>query len=151
MRTRLLSTLLVSMLAYGCGMRILFAKDECIPGREPNCVVSRVVGGCGYCPGEFDYKSTNSDQPVRIQFINATNTHIKVYWLDPEGQRILYHILKKGESHLYRTYVTHPWVITTGEGTCLRLYLPTTDPDQFVTITNPARINPARANPTRPN
>jgi VHL beta domain len=138
MRTRLLSILLVSILAYGCEMTSLFAKDECIPGLDLNCVMSRVTGGCGYCPGEFDYKTTSTDQPVRVQFTNSTNGKIKIYWLDPEGQRILYHILKKGESHLYRTYVTHPWVITTGEGTCLRLYLPSTDPDQFVTITNPA-------------
>jgi hypothetical protein len=139
MRTRLPSMLLVSILAYGCEMTLLFANDEFIPGLDSNCAVSKVTGGCGYCPREFDYRSTNTDQPVRVQFTNSTNGHIKIYWLDPEGQRILYNILKKGESHLYRTYVTHPWVITTGAGACLRLYLPSTDPDQFVTITNPVR------------
>jgi hypothetical protein len=133
--TRLLSILLVSVMAYGCEMTSLFAKDQCIQKH----LCPNITCACGYCPGEFDYKTTNTDQPVRVQFTNSTNGKIKIYWLDPEGQRILYHILKKGERHLYRTYVTHPWVITTGEGTCLRLYLPSTDPDQFVTITNPTR------------
>ena len=139
MRTRLLSVLLVGILACGCEMTSLFAKEQCIPDLDLNCVMSSITGVCGYCPGEFYYKTTNTDQPVRVQFTNFTNGKIKIYWLDPEGQRILYHILKKGERHLYRTYVTHPWVITTGGGTCLRLYLPSTDPEQFVTITNPTR------------
>jgi hypothetical protein len=139
MRICLLSILLVSILVYGCEMTSLFAKDRCIPYLDANCVMSGITGVCGYCPGEFDYKTTNTDEPVRVQFTNSTNGKIKIYWIDPEGQRILYNILKKGETHLYRTYVTHPWVITTGEGTCLRLYLPSTDPDQSVTITNPTR------------
>jgi hypothetical protein len=137
MCVRLLYILLISIPAYVCEIPLLFADDQCIPGLDRDCVPHRVTGGSEFCAKESGYKSLNADQVVRVQFTNATNGRINIYWLNYDGHRILFNTLRKGENHSFQTYVTHPWVITTTHDACLMLYLPSSDPNQFVTISKP--------------
>jgi hypothetical protein len=138
MYVRILSIMLMSISAYVCETPLIFVDDTCIPGLDTPCVTPKVItGGREFCEREFEYRSLKADRPVRVQFSNATDGRIDIYWLDYDGHRAIFNILKKGESHSYRTYVTHPWVITTSNDACLMLYLPSTDPNQFVTISKP--------------
>ena len=98
-RNKLHSILLGSILAFSCEMPGLLASDDCIPGLDRNCRVAKETDGREFCAKESDYKSIRSDQPVRVEFTNATNGRINIYWLDNDGHRVIYNILKKGDSH----------------------------------------------------
>jgi len=77
-----------------------------------------------------------------IQFMNNTAGPVNVYWIDYQGQRVLYlGGLGAGQSYVQGTFITHPWIVTdAATGTCLGIWLPTESPDTAV-ITGPVSIS----------
>ena len=64
-------------------------------------------------PGqEAALKSVASDSKAQITFVNKSGQEVKVYWLDFSGHRVLYQVLRAGESYDQQTYLTHPWLVT---------------------------------------
>lgn len=49
-----------------------------------------------------------------------------IFWLDYNGQRVLYNTLAPGQSYVQQTFLTHPWVIADGStpAVCQNIYLP---------------------------
>jgi hypothetical protein len=66
--------------------------------------------------------------PAAIQFVNnsASGLSFQVFWLDFNGNRVLYNTLSPGQSFIQQTFLTHPWVIadTSPAATCQEIYLP---------------------------
>jgi len=65
--------------------------------------------------------------PAAIQFVNnSANLTFQVFWLDYNGNRVLYATLVPGQSFIQQTFLTHPWVIadTSPAATCQEIYLP---------------------------
>jgi hypothetical protein len=61
---------------------------------------------------QAEIKSVNGNVGTSLAFINRGCQTIKVYWLDYEGNRVLYKTLKSQEGYSVNTYLTHPWLIT---------------------------------------
>jgi hypothetical protein len=108
-------------------------QDKCIPGLDPGCVPSEIIGDL--CKDEREHKSMSGDLSVSVQFKNATGSFVNMYWLDYQGQRRFFNRVQPNSGMTYQTFVTHPWVITDLDDQCLMLYLPTTDANQIVTVT----------------
>jgi len=82
-------------------------------------------------------KSLNSNTGVIVTFINDfKNKIVNIYWINYEGNLVLYSKLSPGTSFRIFSYVTHPWVFFTEKGVVLGYYLPTNASDQIYYIKN---------------
>ncbi|QDZ17715.1 VHL domain-containing protein [Chloropicon primus] len=54
-------------------------------------------------------RSTSSDDSTYILFENQTDSPVKLYWLNYEGQEVAYRSVEPGKIHRQQTFVTHPW------------------------------------------
>ncbi len=73
-------------------------------------------------------RSVNSDVATRLTFVNQSNHSVRLYWLNFEGQRVLYTTIDAGQTLLQGTFVTHPWVITDDRDRAWDVYYPTAEP-----------------------
>lgn len=62
--------------------------------------------------------------PASINFSNASTDAIRVYWLDFNGERVLYKTLDAANSYTQDTYLASPWVITDMDDNCKGIYFP---------------------------
>ena len=67
-----------------------------------------------------------------IEFVNQASGARLFYWLDSNSTAVLYARLQSGEKYVQGTYVGHPWMVTTNEGGCLGVYLPTAQPGKVI-------------------
>ncbi len=88
------------------------------------------------CSAESGLKSLNGNTPTTIQFVNDTSIVLQIYWLDYSGHRVLYDgALLPGASFTQATFLTHPWVVTDTEGTCVGgIFLSVAPPGGFAII-----------------
>jgi hypothetical protein len=86
---------------------------------------------------EAGIKSDNSDVETKITFSNQSQKPIRIYWLNFEGERVLYHTLNPGEEVEQVTFLTHPWLITDEEDNAGKLYSPDAQPRK-IEIEDPA-------------
>jgi hypothetical protein len=87
---------------------------------------------------EKGLKSETGNVKARITFVNRSKQPLKVYWLDYNGERVLYKKLKPSESYTQDTYMTHPWLITDLYDNAWDVYMPTVQP-RTVIITAPKK------------
>ena len=80
-------------------------------GRKHPAELAKLVSGEGEIASPIAFQNNNAG--IR-----------KVYWLDKNGERMLYRELKPGESYELGTYLSHPWVVTDADGNALGLYFP---------------------------
>ncbi len=76
------------------------------------------------CALEPAFRSIDGTTPVTVQFTNNLAATINVYWLDYNGQRVIYATLPPGGSYVQSTFLTHPWLITDQSSQCRGIYLP---------------------------
>jgi len=55
-------------------------------------------------------KSAASDVSTYVNFKNNSSFVCEVFWIDFEGNEVLYNTLNPGDSYRQETYVEHPWV-----------------------------------------
>jgi hypothetical protein len=79
------------------------------------------------CQTESQLRSINADVATQINFVNNTNSVVKIFWINYQGQRQFIQDLQPGQSVNKSTYVTHPWVVTDAQGTCLGVFQPERD------------------------
>ena len=74
----------------------------------------------------FDGESFRSGPgaPAKIRFVNDSDKVVRVYWINANGDRVLYNTLAPGNRYIQSTYVTHPWLITDVNDAELEMYLP---------------------------
>ena len=76
------------------------------------------------CALEPAFHSIEGTTPVTVQFTNNHPDPTNVYWLDYNGQRVIYATLPPGGSYVQSTYLTHPWLISDQSSECRGIYLP---------------------------
>lgn len=98
------------------------------------------------------FKSSKSIIQSRVTFKNITERKASLFWLDYNGERVLYKKLGSGEETKMNTFVGHPWVfrdsdsgdeLVAGEGK--KVLWPEEwregSPNTVVTINIPGQIN----------
>jgi hypothetical protein len=76
------------------------------------------------CPEEQGLRSSNSERPSVITFVNGTLDDVQLFWIDFQGAKQQYGRIAPGQSHLQQTYVTHPWAVYNRHGECLGVFFP---------------------------
>src|SRR3954462_906131 len=77
---------------------------------------------------ERGIKSLESSIETRITFVNRCESVVKIYWIDKEGKRKFHDTLQPDKSIEFRTYVTHPWLVTDAKDNLWGMYLPDPQP-----------------------
>jgi hypothetical protein len=92
------------------------------------------------CDSYKDWRSVASTQPVNLRFANKGKSPVRIVWIDFNGNQVLYTALEGGRIWGVRSYMTHPWLITSADGNkCLGAFIAgssqtiTIDEDQRVT------------------
>lgn len=70
------------------------------------------------CPDVTAFASPASDEAAAIEFINASDIAISIYWVDFDGQLVDYAGTLPGESVTLDSFVGHNWVGKDFNGTC---------------------------------
>ena len=70
------------------------------------------------CPEIGSVASYASDTASNIQFYNASDVAITLYWLDFDGNPVEYAALLPGEDYVVDTWAEHFWLARDFEGTC---------------------------------
>jgi VHL beta domain len=97
-----------------------------VPGGQPVGTGVRYLSPAA----ERDQRSMNNSTPTSIRFVNrrADRARLTVYWLDYAGARVGYGDVAPGAELVIRTFLTHPWVVTTPDGAALFVVLPGVSP-----------------------
>jgi hypothetical protein len=80
------------------------------------------------CSKERTLRSLHSREPTSITFINTSKSYRSLNWMDFKGMSQSYGGLNSGEKKTIKTFRTHPWVIATGPGDCLQIFMPSAEP-----------------------
>ncbi len=70
------------------------------------------------CPDVKAFPSVASDEAAQIEFINASDIAISIYWVDFDGKLVDYAGTLPGESVTLDSFVGHNWVGKDFNGTC---------------------------------
>ncbi|WP_106389997.1 VHL beta domain-containing protein [Enhygromyxa salina] len=80
------------------------------------------------CTEETTLESQSSMEPTSITFINGSGEIRKTYWLNYQGKRVAYATLAPNEEDSKTTYLSHPWVVTDADDSCVGIYMPLSTP-----------------------
>lgn len=80
------------------------------------------------CSKERTLRSIHSREPTTITFINTSKSYRSLNWMDFKGMSQAYGGLNSGEKKTIKTFRTHPWVIATGPGDCIQIFMPSAEP-----------------------
>jgi ornithine carbamoyltransferase len=127
MRTRIAQLLAVTVL-LGVPISCALAQQD-HPGQ--------LLSGCA---NYKNWRSAVSTQAVNLRFVNKGKAPIRVLWIDFNGHEVLYTALEGGQMWGVRSFMTHPWLITSADGNkCLAAFVAgasqtiTIDEDQHAT------------------
>jgi len=81
-------------------------------------------GESDLCKGESALRSPTSSTPIRVRFMNATDSTRIVYWVSYSGQRTPYMKLLPRTSYTQSTYAMHIWLITDSANRCVEVFAP---------------------------
>lgn len=76
------------------------------------------------CNVPQNQKSRNLNIPVTVTFINKSEGHRGVFWMDFNGKPVSYAALNAGEEYTINTFLGHPWMFTDGPGNCIEMFQP---------------------------
>ena len=79
-------------------------------------------------PAAMPHRSTGGAEETSLTFLNKTATDVSLFWVDSEGQRHDYGVLRNGEARDVHTYVGHLWLITEKAGKPLVAFVGTDTP-----------------------
>ena len=77
------------------------------------------------CALEPSLKSRLGGTRIGMQFENLTSSVRKVYWLDFDGNRVLYETMAPRANYQIGTFAEHPWVVTDADERCIGVYFAT--------------------------
>lgn len=75
------------------------------------------------CRDERRLRSEQGNVKTRLKFINKRQEEVRTYWLDYNGQRVLYKAIAPGAEYTQPTYQTHPWVVTDKQNKCIDIFI----------------------------
>ena len=77
-------------------------------------------------------RSLAGTTPATIEFVNATNAFVSVYWLDFSGSRQFWFRLQPGVHYVQHTSIGHAWLVTDTGGTCIGFVIADQPAKQYV-------------------
>jgi len=80
------------------------------------------------CARRTTLNSVNTDVPTKITFVNTSGMYRSLQWIGYKGEVKDWGGLNAGAQITLDTYVTHPWMVSTGPGDCLQIFMPTAAP-----------------------
>jgi hypothetical protein len=101
------------------------------------------ISGANPCSQASSLQSQEAQVATRIEIINQSSKVILIYWIDYDGAYQFYGNLGPGQSKLFNTFLTHPWLITDPAGTCLSIFFPSQEHTQAVVGTSDSAEAPA--------
>lgn len=69
-------------------------------------------------------KSTDGNEKATLNFENKFGEDVNLYWIDYNGNPVLYTTIKPNKTYSQQTFMTHPWVITDQNGNKIGDLLP---------------------------
>jgi hypothetical protein len=93
------------------------------PGLPP----SSARAGERPCSEAKDLRSEHSREPTKITFVNKSGMYRAIMWINFEGKTKDYGGVNSGDQVTLDTFRTHPWMIATGPGDCLQIFMPAAD------------------------
>jgi hypothetical protein len=81
----------------------------------------------------FGLKSTGWSVRLQLTIHNRRNEAIKFWWVDYNGNPVLYGVIPSGAAIRQFTFGTHPWLITNTNGDLISSVVPNTS-DMDLTI-----------------
>ncbi len=80
------------------------------------------------CSERSKLRTEHSREPTKITFVNKSGMYRAILWIDEDGNPRDYGGVHDGDQVTFDTYRTHPWMIATGPGDCLQIFLPAAEP-----------------------
>lgn len=80
------------------------------------------------CSDRKELRSEHSREPTKITFVNKSGMYRAIMWINFEGKLQDYGGVNSGDQVTLDTFRTHPWMIATGPGDCLQIFLPAAEP-----------------------
>jgi hypothetical protein len=80
------------------------------------------------CSDRKSLRSEHSREPTKITFVNKSGMYRAIMWINFEGKLQDYGGVNSGDQVTLDTYRTHPWMIATGPGDCLQIFMPAAEP-----------------------
>jgi membrane protein YdbS with pleckstrin-like domain len=74
------------------------------------------------CEHEADFRSNPTAESTRVVIANRSNQSIKLYWLDPLGQRNQYAVLPPGRKIGQPSRIGAHWLVTTADERCVGIF-----------------------------
>lgn len=113
----------------------------------PSLPASSARAGERSCSELQTFRSQHSREPTKITFVNQSGMYRALMWIDFDGTLKDYGGLNSGEEMVLDTFRTHPWMIATGPGDCLQIFLPAAEPsivrlERLAADDAPVRTNP---------
>lgn len=97
------------------------------------------------CSERNTLRSEHSREPTKITFVNNSGMYRGLMWINFDGQLQDYGGVNSGDQVTLDTFRTHPWMIVTGPGDCLQIFLPAAEPATAELRRLPADDPPAKA------
>ena len=76
--------------------------------------------------------SRGGGEETSVRFINQTDEDVELFWIDPEGRRRSYGMIRVGEERDQHTYAKHVWLIAGHSGRTLGVFEATAEPASAV-------------------
>lgn len=80
------------------------------------------------CSERNELRSEKSTEPTKITFVNKSGMYRALLWINFEGQLQDYGGVNSGDEVTVETFRTHPWMIATGPGNCLQIFVAAAEP-----------------------
>ncbi len=77
-------------------------------------------------------RTKRTGESTSIRFINSMKEEVKLYWLNPRGQRESFGSVKAGSEHEQATYEGHVWLITSRSGENIAVVEGDSQPQSFI-------------------
>ena len=96
------------------------------PAPSPPPVADDEIGAPGdeSCAKQGKVRSQNSNTPTLITFDNKTGQDKVVMWIGFDGVPKDYGLIRPGQRKDFKTFLTHPWMITDLPGNCVQIEMP---------------------------
>lgn len=106
-------------------------EDEPSQSGEPQQTAlppSSARAGERTCADRNELRSEHSREPTKITFVNNSGMYRGLMWIGFDGNLQDYGGVNAGDRVTFDTFRTHPWMIVTGPGDCLQIFLPAAEP-----------------------
>jgi len=80
------------------------------------------------CSERGELRPQHSREPTKITFVNTSGMYRGLMVIDSDGKLQDYGGVNSGDQVTFDTFRTHPWMIVTGPGDCLQIFLPAAEP-----------------------